>query len=115
MQINKVFVSVNAKDFAKQSEWWSNLLDSKWTHEPMPSCHEWVLAGCVLFQVLDNPKESKRVTVTLHVESLDRQIKRLKALGIDVPKPEPVPGFKSLRYTQFQDPEGNQVGLLDGK
>ena len=33
---------------------------------------------------------------------------------IDVPEPVKVEGFKTLRYAEFADPEGNQVGLLDG-
>ena len=115
MRVNNVFISVNARSFSQQSEWWSKLLGRRWAREPMPSCREWDVAGCVLFQVLDNPVgANKKVVVTLHVDDLDAEIKRLATVGLEVPESIRVPGFASLRYVRFWDPEGNEVGLLDG-
>lgn len=113
MKIDDIFLSVNAKDFAAQSDWWARFLGRHWDREPMPSCHEWDLAPGVLFQVLDNPK-SDTIPVTLRVPDLDKERERLSAQGIDVPDPVKVDGFDTLRFAQFQDPEGNIVGLLDG-
>lgn len=114
MKVDNVFLSVNAKDFATQSKWWSNLLGRGWDREPMPSCHEWDLREGVWFQVLDNPKGDP-VTVTLHVADAETQIARLWKAGIEVPDPVNVEGFDTLRFAEFSDPEGNTVGLLDGE
>ena len=115
MKINHIFVSINARDFSAQSDWWAMLIRRSWDQEPMPSCHEWNLTDDVLFQVLDSDKGFDKTRVTLHVPNLDAEIDRLQKADIDVPEPVKVEGFKSLRYVEFTDPEGNTVGLLDGK
>lgn len=114
MRPDTIFVSVNAADFAALSDWWSKLLDREWDREPMPSCHEWDLIEDVLFQVLDKPELAGTATATMRVADLDAEIVRLAEQGIHVPEPAKVEGFDTLRYTQFADPEGNTVGLLDG-
>lgn len=114
MKNNHIFLSINAADFAAQSDWWTSFIGRRWNREPMPSCHEWLLTSDVFFQVLDSAKDHGAATVTLHVPDLDLEIARLAEAGIDVPDPVKVEGFKTLRYAEFSDPEGNTVGLLDG-
>lgn len=114
MNVCNVFLSVHARDFSGLSDWWSTVLERKWNREPMPSCHEWDLALCVLFQVLDDSQQSGTATVTLKVSHLNVQIQRLRDEGVDLPDPVDVEGFENLRYCQFADPEGNVVGLLEG-
>ena len=114
MNIQKVFVSINARDFSGLSQWYRTLLERDWDREPVPSCHEWDIAGCVLFQVLDNPKQAGAATATFHISDLDKQVERLKEAGFDVPEPQHVEGFDNLRYCEFKDPEGNTVGLVEG-
>ena len=114
MEVNNIFVSVNAKSFASQSQWWSSFLGREWDRNPMQSCHEWDLRDGVLFQVLDN-RHSKPATVALRVDDADKEIARLREAGIEVPEPTKVDGFHSLRYTELEDPEGDIVGLLDGE
>ena len=53
--------------------------------------------------------------MTLHVADLDAEIARLGAAGIAVPAPVKVDGFDTLRFSEFTDPEGNTVSLLDGR
>lgn len=115
MQINKVFLSVNARDFSGPSEWWSKVLERKWDREPMPSCREWDVTGSVLFQVLDNPKATGSTVITLHIADLDGHIERLRSIGVELDDAVHVEGFETLRYCQFHDLEGNEVGLLEGK
>ncbi|RLJ41331.1 hypothetical protein BCF46_3123 [Litoreibacter meonggei] len=114
MKINHIFLSINARDFVVQSNWWTRLIGRPWDQEPMPSCHEWNLTDDVLFQVLDSGENHGSTRVTLHVHSLTAEIERLKSAGIDVPEPVKIEGFETLRYAEFADPEGNTVGLLDG-
>lgn len=114
MQVETLFQSINAKDWNHQSAWWATLLGRTWDREPMPSCREWGLRDGLLLQVLDNQGEGGAITVTLRIKNLDIELKRLEAAGIAFPAPEAVPGFKTLRYTRSKDPEGNQVGLLEG-
>jgi predicted enzyme related to lactoylglutathione lyase len=114
VKINNVFLSINADDFSAQSEWWANLIGRNWDREPMPSCHEWSLTDDILFQVLDSSEGHGGATVTLHVHDLNAEINRLDEAGIEVPQPVKVEGFDTLRYSEFADPEGNTIGLLDG-
>ena len=114
MDIGKVFLSINATDFSTQSEGWSRLLEREWDRQPRPSCHEWDLTDSVLFQVLDNAVGGK-IVVTVKVTEMDSQITRLRNLGLDVPEPTKVEGFNTLRYCRFHDPEGNEVGILEGE
>ena len=115
MSIDHVFLSIKADDFAAQSSWWKSLIGRGWDREPMPSCREWSLTDDVLFQVLDGNEGAKSTTVTFHVPDLDTEIERLGSAGIAVPTPVKVDGFETLRYAEFADPEGNSVGLLDGR
>ncbi len=113
MQIETVFLSVNAKDFAAQTRWWTTFLGRPHDREPMPSCHEWSLRDGVLFQVLDDP-EGDRTDVALRIDDLEKEIGRLRQAGISVPDPAPVDGFETLVWAQTSDPEGNPVHLLHG-
>ncbi len=113
MQINHVFLSLNARNFDDLAQWWTMLLERRWDREPMPSCREWNLADGVLFQILDNPDVSDKVAVTLHVDDLDYHVTRLRRAMISIPEPTEVEEFSTLRYTTFYDLEGNEIGLLE--
>lgn len=115
MKVNHIFLSINADEFAAQSKWWGKLIGRHWDREPMQSCHEWDLTDDVRFQVLDSEKGYGDATVTMHVPDLDTEIIRLGKKGIEVPEPVRVEGFKTLRFAKFFDPEGNTVGMLDGR
>lgn len=115
MQIENIFVSVNARDFDGLSQWYAKLLERAWDKQPNPSCHEWELTGSVLFQVLDNPDAAGRAVVTIRTNELDEHVDRLRGAGVELPDPVNVDGFDTLRFAQFADPEGNTVGLLEGK
>ncbi|WPY96482.1 hypothetical protein T8T21_18450 (plasmid) [Limimaricola variabilis] len=114
MNVTAIHLSINAADFDAQSDWWKRLVGRHWDREPMPSCHEWDLRDGVLLQVLDSPKGAGRTTVTLHVPDLETESGRLAKLRIEVPQPVSIEGFETLRYAEISNPEGNQVGLLDG-
>ncbi len=114
MDVNSILLSINARDFYAQSKSWASYIGRQHDRAPMPSCHEWDLTADVLFQVLDSGDGRAPTTVTIHVPDLDSAIQRLAKVKIVVPAPVDVMGFKSLRYAEFYDPEGNKVGLLDG-
>lgn len=116
LHVDMVFMSVNASDFEALPGWWRTLLDRPWGREPRPPCRKWDVAGRVLFPVLDKPGQGGAATVTLHVANLDATTARLRATGSVPTDPDlaPVQGFQSLRFSSFEDPEGNAVGLLDG-
>jgi len=50
----------------------------------------------------------------LHIPDLETESAWLAKLRIKVPQPVSIEGFETLRYAEISDPEGNQVGLLDG-
>lgn len=113
MDINTVFVSINARDFEGQSDWWAHFLERRWAREPTPRCHEWDLIDGVLFQVLDNPGAAS-TAVSLKISDLDAHVARLRDAAVEVAGPSKVHGFETLRYAAFADPEDNPVGLLVG-
>ena len=115
MTPDTIFLGVDARDFDGMSGWWSRLLGRDWDRVPMPSCREWSLTDDVLFQVRDNPEREGKATVTMRVSDLDTERTRLREAGIDIPDPVDVDGFDTLRFVEFRDPEGNRVGLLDGR
>ncbi len=115
MKPNTIFVGVDAADFDTLSAWWRKLLGREWDRTPMPSCREWDLTDDVLMQVRDNPAQKGAGRVTMRVADMEAEIARLRGAGITVPDPTRVDGFASLRYSEFTDPEGNTVGLLDGE
>ena len=67
-----------------------------------------------LFQVLDDRETPGTATVSLLVTGLRSEIERLRRDGADVPDPVRVQGFDDLWHCRFADPEGNEVGLLEG-
>ncbi|WP_370159301.1 VOC family protein [Limimaricola soesokkakensis] len=114
MNVSVIYLSINAANFDAQSDWWIRLVGRHWDREPMPSCREWDLRDGVLLQVLDSPEGAGSTTVTLHVADLEAERARLAKLRIEVPQPVRIEGFETLRYAEISDPEGNQVGFLDG-
>lgn len=115
MQIDSVFISLHAEDFEAQTRWWETLIGRAYDRRPMPSCHEWTLRDGVIFQVLDSMEDLPKGAVTLHVADLDAEVARLRAAGVEVPEPQRVDGFETLRFVSWKDPEANVVGLLDGR
>ncbi len=113
MNVTDIFVSINARDFDAQTAWWTTLIGRDPDRKPMPSCREWDLAPAVLFQVLDSP-DNGPTDVSLRIDNLAAEIARLRKANIDVPDPEKVEGFDTLRLSAFTDPEGNKVNLLEG-
>lgn len=114
MNVENIFLSVNARDFAAQSDWWATVLERSWDREPMPSCHEWDMREGVFFQVLDNPEGAGLAVVSLRITDLDAQVERLRGHGVTIADPVKVEGFETLRYASIRDPEGNEVDLLEG-
>ncbi|PZO49178.1 MAG: hypothetical protein DCF16_15145 [Alphaproteobacteria bacterium] len=114
MDVDTIFISINATDHTAQTDWWTKFLGRPFDRIPVPSCREWDLREGVLFQVLDNSSDRTRVVVSLRVENLDANIERLRAAGVPISDPKPVEGFATLRFVSVQDPEGNTIGLLDG-
>jgi len=45
---------------------------------------------------------------------LAAEVVRLRKADLDVPDPQKVEGFETLRWSAFTDPEGNKVNLLEG-
>lgn len=113
MRVDHVFLSLHARDVDAQTAWWTTLIGRAPDRQPMPSCREWDLAPSVLFQVLDDPGQD-RTAVSLRIDGLDGEISRLRGAGVEIPDPQAVDGFDSLRRTAFSDPEGNAVNLLEG-
>lgn len=114
MKVETVFLSINARNFAAQTAWWSTFLGREHDRTPMPSCHEWDLSPGVLFQVLDN-ENGPHCEISLRLDGLNGELERLFKAGIEVPEPQPVEGFDSLVWSAFKDPEGNPVNLLSGQ
>ena len=114
MDVRSVFLTAYAKDWAGVSDWWSRALGRRWDREPVSNCHEWSLMGGVIFQVIDFGGGPKGTVVTVKVDDLDVEVGRLRGLGFAAPDPAKVPGFATLRFCSLKDPEGNELGLLDG-
>ncbi|WP_138932856.1 VOC family protein [Roseovarius arcticus] len=113
MRVTDIFLSINARDFEAQTNWWTTLLGRGPDQSPMPNCREWELAPSVLFQVLNAP-EGERAAVSLRIVGLTDEIERLRKAGIAVPDPQKVEGFDTLRWAALADPEGNDLNLLEG-
>ncbi|WP_324752033.1 VOC family protein [Roseovarius sp. Pro17] len=113
MNIQDIFLSINARNFDAQTAWWTIFIGRAPDRKPMPSCQEWDLTPSVLFQVLDSP-DNGPTDVSLRIDDMDKEIARLRKVGVDVPDPQDVEGFDTLRWSAFTDPEGNKVNLLEG-
>lgn len=113
MKVIDIFLSINARDFEAQTAWWATLIGRGPDRNPMPSCKEWDLAPSVRFQVLDSPANGP-TTISLRIDNLAAEVGRLRKADLDVPDPQKVEGFETLRWSAFTDPEGNKVNLLEG-
>ncbi len=115
LRVDKVFLTINAASHAPVVDWWTNALGRPFDRTPVPSCREWDVTPTVLLQVIDKPDSVGKVAVSLRIEDIDSECRRLRALGIDLPDPKLVPGFDSLYWTEVCDPEGNVLNLLAGQ
>jgi len=115
LHVDKVFLIVNAASHAPLVDWWANAIGRPFDRIPVPSCREWDLTPTVLFQVIAGADTVGKVDVSLHIAEIDSECQRLRALGINMPEPERVPGFDNLHWTKVRDPEGNVLNLLAGQ
>lgn len=115
MNIDHIYLTIMARSHAELVEWWATALGRTFDRIPVPNCREWDLTSDVVFQVIDGAGDSGTTDVSLHVEDVDDERRRMIAAGIPVREPELVPGFEALRWTQVRDPEGNRLSLLSGR
>lgn len=115
LQVDRVFLTVKAASHAPLVDWWAKAIGRPFDRTPLPSCREWDLTPTVLFQVIDGADTGGKVDVSLHIEDIESECQRLRAMGIDMPEPELVPGFDNLHWTTVRDPEGNVLNLLAGQ
>jgi hypothetical protein len=114
MNVDRLFLTVYAQDFERLVEWWTLVLGAPPSRSPVPNCREWDLTDNALLQVIHHPGEEAKLTLSARIKGLSEEIERLRGRGLAVPEPTQVPGFDALLWTQFFDPEGNRINLLEG-
>ncbi len=114
MNIDRLFLTVHARDHQRLVDWWTILLGRPPARSPVPSCREWDIGDGTLFQVIQDAGAQARATFSDRIVGLGAEVERLRRGGIAVPDPTNVPGFEALLWTRFFDPEGNEVNILEG-
>lgn len=109
-QVDTVFLWVS--DAAESVGWYS-----QFGIEPGPRYGGWqtmIVDGDTLFALHEGPraKDASTAAVAFRVEDLDREIQRLAGLAIK-PTDDAITDTGIARFTTFQDPDGNDVQLLE--
>lgn len=109
MSIDNVLASVAVKDVKAASAWYGRLLGREGS-APMPEVVEWRFPAGGALQVYALPERAGHGSFTLAVSSVDEQIERLDALGIDTRQRTSSPRVKTVMVT---DPDGNHIAFAE--
>lgn len=112
LMISNAIASLAVKDLSQAAKWYERLLGRAPDSMPMNELVEWKFAGGGWLQVYQLRGRAGNGSCTLSVTDLDREITRLRDLGVEAGSPTE---SSTVRVVMIQDPDGNSVAMAEAK
>ena len=106
MGIETIFANVSCSDLAISEVWYGKLFGKPPVRRPMPGLAEWNFSDSAEVQLFESPEHAGHNTLTIRVESLEDELKRLNSQGIVVGRIEQA---DSLSIMRVRDPDNNLI------
>lgn len=107
MPITRIFANLSCRDLAVSTRWFAAVFGSEPDRNPMPGLHEWDRGDAGL-QLYEKPEDAGRGTLTLVVDDIEEERRRLSEAGFAVTEIELADYTTIMR---LRDPDGNLVVL----
>lgn len=107
MELRRIFAHLSCSDLTASIDWFSQLFDREPDSQPMSGLAEWEHRGGGL-QLYEDPDAAGYGSLTLIVENLLREHRRLEETGLEPGEVEPG-DYTSL--VRLSDPDDNLVVL----
>ena len=106
MPIQKIYAQLSCADISKSAIWFEKLFDRVPDERPMDGLAEWHYGDSAGLQLFENPKDAGHGTLTLIVEGLHGEHKRLERAGL---APGTLESATSTSLIRLRDPDNNLV------
>lgn len=110
MAFNNVLAGIASMNFEKSLNWYEKLLNSKPDSQPMEGVAEWKFDGGGWLQLFADSERAGDSSITLSVDDLDKTIRKLSELDIEVGEQTDSDIVKTAKII---DPDGNQIILAE--
>jgi len=107
MTIQNALASVAVRDVTSSAKWYEKLLDQP-ASKPMPEVAEWQFARGGGLQVYELPERAGAGSLTLAVDDIEEQIRKLEKLHIDTGNRS---NGKRVKTVMITDPDGNHIAF----
>ena len=107
MPITRIFANLSCRDLAASTRWFAAVFGREPDRNPMTGLHEWDRGDAGL-QLYEKPEDAGRGTLTLIVDDIHDERRRLSDAGLAVTEIEPADYTTIMR---LRDPDGNLVVL----
>lgn len=108
MRLSKIYAQLSCSDLERSAIWFSKLFEREPEARPMPGLAEWHHGHEAGFQLFENKDNAGHGTLTLIVESIRDEQKRLTDAGFE---PGDVEAADYTTILRLNDPDGNLVVL----
>ena len=85
MSIQTIYANVSCTDLAVSEVWYEKLLGKSLTRRPMEGLLEWQFSDSAEMQLFEAPDHAGHSTLSVGVESLEDELKRLNFQGMNSP------------------------------
>ncbi|ADB35199.1 hypothetical protein Kfla_6196 [Kribbella flavida DSM 17836] len=107
-----VLAVVPVAEFEKSCAWYEGFFGQPPDTRPMDGLAEWHLSELGVVQVFQEPDRAGRTAVNFTVDDLDAARSELSGHNIASTDPQVVSAGRQ-RLSIIQDPDGNQLGLIE--
>lgn len=112
MPIKAIFANVSCSDLAASRDWFEKLFGRAADVSPMPGLNEWNFGETAALQLFEDAKKAGSSTLTLIVDDLEAERRRIVAAGLSAGEIE---GADYTSIARLSDPDGNLVVLAQPK
>ncbi|MGY1433592.1 VOC family protein [Streptomyces reniochalinae] len=111
MNVARVLMVAPVRNLDTAVVWYARLLGRPADTRPMPSLADWHLTSGGWLQVFEDPARAGSTLLNVEVRELDRELAGLAERGLTTGPVQT--GGERTRFAALEDPDGNQVTLLE--
>ena len=112
MSIATILANISCADLAVSLRWYETLFGQPPTQRPMEGLAEWHFTDSAAVQLYESKTHAGHSTLTLKVDALEPERRRLTTQGLS---PGPIETTKDFVLTRLADPDGNLVVLVSSQ
>jgi predicted enzyme related to lactoylglutathione lyase len=110
MSIENAIASVAVTDVKTAAKWYEKIFGRPADSSPMPEVREWKFQRGELPQVYQLAERAGSGSFTLAVSNLDEELRKLRAMGVDVSKQS---SGSKVNVVMISDPDGNHIAFAE--